>query len=1319
LFLCDGSKSRHDLTQVLEVISRNWYKHILTMARSLAKANVTKAIKAALGQEPDPAALAPGHMRLYSFYAPSLLPSLYGIEATQTITSTIASQSSTITVFNYSTAAATNLNTPDGPANPNAPVVLQQFKVIAPQFSIDPKVVNSVYPPPGYTDEGTVLPHIVFNDPHLPWDRPLPVAPSRLDRSSPGSQPPPPPQPIVPKIARTPITLKDLLPATGTSATTAPTFSAPASVVSNTSTDIKYLPPWMALVVFDADELKLTSADETTLGIPIPPNPAKSTAGPPQQVGPNPGQISTPGAYPMSVSDYLTQVKSRTNYEAGFTAADQQPEFAALKTSGDPTSIIFPKKDLVATIFLPTIQFLLMSHVRQINTLGFPDAGVEEEEGLYSVCISKRTGPTSYPSTNPSPVPVTQVVHLVSLEYIQESDLTSTEPSDRIGLVSLYSWTYLAVPPDPVNFQTIMTNLATKMQMLRPPELTLQAIQSSVSGQKTPESQAAAQHLYDRLSLGYTISRWRTSVGQETVAFTRGPLTPLPTPWKPSVAGDWPGSSNSGKEYQILDQDLGVMDVSYSAAWQLGKLLAISDTVFNQALFRFRSLVHQFAASETRKQVNAVASKDAILKNIPNAVEELQGATDGSRKPVRLILPSTDKVAPPLSSPQVVPTFKINLIKIIDAQTAAGEAIYTDYNLGTANNTDWSVINAWISDKLFLGGIPAQYLFPDPSLLPSEALRFFYIDSSWMDCFIDGALSVANHLEPVDDKVRRRIKDVYNVYLRNNIDPAPVKPPVPEYGFILRSALIKVMPDIRITVTCRTGTAPNFVPDTTRAPLVRLTKMDDYTILALLTCLPEEIYSITFAQPPHQQRYVAAAQLLPTPVYQIRQLYTANAPEGTGAAGVWPSIPASAYPSTTEMAKWYDAPSRCVNIIAMCLDINTALNTTAPNFSSAGVDSVVMALELNDRSYQISILPPVGSSPGTAGVQNRQLWVGVDVDDPDDPIPVAQPVSIPAPTPVGPVAPGSGTGATVGAATTQSPAVVSKPAAPPITVHPQTTTTTTPANKALPLNLSISKPLSSSPHTNTLSATTTTATAAAAAAAATPTTLTPQFTLTIHPSYRGPAPLPYTSPTDGSVTYSSKDFIPTATNALLNLIFSLQHTPPVPAIPYPLVELEIEIPIDTDAGGGGGREALLTGVEGGGGEGAVAGIGVNMLTNTRLIPFLTTTLTSSILTITLTPRDALPNSNTTHTTVPAANISDASFLLTGCTIADILHPRNVKVVGGDGGVTRGTCEVKVRERYLVGTGGGGGGSTRVVEVEGRWSVVKRDGGEVDLSGNPV
>jgi hypothetical protein len=53
------------------------------------------------------------------------------------------------------------------------PVEKQQFSVKAPQLNLDPKLVNTYYPPSGHQDDPRILPHIVFNDPHPPWLRRL------------------------------------------------------------------------------------------------------------------------------------------------------------------------------------------------------------------------------------------------------------------------------------------------------------------------------------------------------------------------------------------------------------------------------------------------------------------------------------------------------------------------------------------------------------------------------------------------------------------------------------------------------------------------------------------------------------------------------------------------------------------------------------------------------------------------------------------------------------------------------------------------------------------------------------------------------------------------------------------------------------------------------------------------------------------------------------------------------------------------------------------------------------------------------------------
>jgi len=47
----------------------------------------------------------------------------------------------------------------------------QAFRVDAPQIFLPAGSVYSIYPPQGHSDTVDILPHVVLNDPHLPWER--------------------------------------------------------------------------------------------------------------------------------------------------------------------------------------------------------------------------------------------------------------------------------------------------------------------------------------------------------------------------------------------------------------------------------------------------------------------------------------------------------------------------------------------------------------------------------------------------------------------------------------------------------------------------------------------------------------------------------------------------------------------------------------------------------------------------------------------------------------------------------------------------------------------------------------------------------------------------------------------------------------------------------------------------------------------------------------------------------------------------------------------------------------------------------------------
>jgi len=379
-------------------------------------ANVVK--NARQPEASDPKKLERDQMRLYSFYKPSLQANDYIIEVTQKI----SSGTQRIEIKNTSVDSLNNGLAP------------QEFEVIVPRFSLDHNIINSYYPPDGHQDESRILPHIVLNDPHYPWE----IAPGITEN-------------LHSTIDMDPLAVLD---------------GSDHAVNVNRS-----MVPWVALIVFDPDELQLTTIGEAQdLNLPGFNQPSDLRN---QQAN---------GTFSMAITDYFNKLPTsvRINYAAGFE--NDAAGFAKITGMTDKVDIIFPEKALVRQLFIDRgdnntdtkhqdtathkfgiEQYKYLAHVRHVNTEGCPDAGVEEE-GLFSVVIASRTGGLrdralvdgvwkELPSNLSQPR--TQVCHLVSIEHLDSTlDLWKNPISGRVGLVSLFSWTYSALPPNPVDFVT-------------------------------------------------------------------------------------------------------------------------------------------------------------------------------------------------------------------------------------------------------------------------------------------------------------------------------------------------------------------------------------------------------------------------------------------------------------------------------------------------------------------------------------------------------------------------------------------------------------------------------------------------------------------------------------------------------------------------------------------------------------------------------------------------------------------------------------------------------------------------------------------------
>jgi hypothetical protein len=164
---------------------------------------------------------------------------------------------------------------------------------------------------------------------------------------------------------------------------------------------------------------------------------------------------------------------------------------------------------------------------------------------------------------------------LVSLEGFggvlkqQRSEKLTSDPAEWVQLAVLHHWTYVA---EGQNFRQLLEGLTTKDGKER--DVWLRAL---------PEAQAPAGKALDALKLGYTALTHRLRQGGRTVSWYRGPLIPMPV-----ETGTYHAIHANADEALQYDPDTGLFNVSYSAAWQLGRLLALQNLDFASSLLHRR-----------------------------------------------------------------------------------------------------------------------------------------------------------------------------------------------------------------------------------------------------------------------------------------------------------------------------------------------------------------------------------------------------------------------------------------------------------------------------------------------------------------------------------------------------------------------------------------------------------------------------------------------------------------------------------------------------------------------------------------------------------
>jgi len=114
----------------------------------------------------------------------------------------------------------------------------------------------------------------------------------------------------------------------------------------------------------------------------------------------------------------------------------------------------------------------------------------------------------------------------------------------------------------------------------------------------------------------------------------------------------------------------------------------------------------------------------------------------------------------------------------------------------------------WLGQLTLLYGMPVEYMVPDARLLPTESIRFFYIDRNWLDRLVDGAISVGVLSSKENIFNQAFFKDIYQqvdaaqLNLRNSIrsvPPAEVEATSGTMtGLLFRSQVVTAYPGVEI-----------------------------------------------------------------------------------------------------------------------------------------------------------------------------------------------------------------------------------------------------------------------------------------------------------------------------------------------------------------------------------------------------------------------------------------------------------------------------------------------------------------------------------------
>jgi hypothetical protein len=450
-----------------------------------------------------------------------------------------------------------------------------------------------------------------------------------------------------------------------------------------------------------------------------------------------------------------------------------------------------------------TADLSYLAHCRGVNT---PSEG----EQLLSVLLCNRLA-VANGTVHPA-APLRYYAHLVSLEgyggYLAPNGSPIPQkPSGGlmdVQLVSLFNWTFVSLPETGQSFEALVEGLIQSEQA------TAGSLSLPLSGgTNLPPS------IEGRLADGYAPLTFVAGSGDQSFAWYRGPFSatvpqPLPAVGDPAVPA---AQAKSADALMIYLVEQGLFDLSYAAAWNLGRQLALSDAAFAQNLNVCRQAARRSLTTLAQRMamphLAGTASPQALLAGDPSRRHFAKSIAAGLGRQWTAALAGVRQTPAP-ANVRRMPRLRARAMlhpEHVLAHPGVAAAITENLSEITAQAAKW------LTNLSLLRLVPFSALVPDPRLLPVESARFFYVDPNWTEALAAGTLSIAIHSS----------SDIalYKLLLPSFLSGTGGE----RSGMLLRSQLVSGWP--KLVVTASIGGAPlPILRNECLAPNVRLVLFD-------------------------------------------------------------------------------------------------------------------------------------------------------------------------------------------------------------------------------------------------------------------------------------------------------------------------------------------------------------------------------------------------------------------------------------------------------------------------------------------------------------